>query len=85
METALPPGEFVEELWGYAREVPMMEHPWFSGIIDHRWTREQILLGEVQHYLRVRTNPIYFGYIATNAVAEMQYPLMGVVLENFME
>lgn len=85
MAIALPPGEFVEELWSYAREVPMMEHPWFRGIIDHRWTREQILLGEVQHYLRVRTNPIYFGYIATNAVAEMQYPLMGVVLENFME
>lgn len=77
--------EFVEELWGYAREVPMMEHPWFKGIIEHRWTREQIILGEVQHYLRVRTNPIFFGYIAINAVSEKQYGLMEVVLENFME
>lgn len=79
------PDDFIEELWGYAKEVPMIEHPWFAGIIQHRWTREQVLLGEVQHYLRVRTNPIYFGYIATNAVAEKQYQLMDVVLENFME
>src|SRR6476646_1009349 len=31
------------------------QHPWFDGIIKHRWTKEQIILGEVQHYLRVRT------------------------------
>jgi pyrroloquinoline quinone (PQQ) biosynthesis protein C len=77
--------EFIAELWGYAHEVPMGEHPWFQGILTHRWTREQIILGEVQHYLRVRTNPIFFGYIAVNAVAEKQHGLMEVVLENFME
>jgi len=77
--------EFIAELWGYARELPMGEHPWFQGILQHRWTREQIILGEVQHYLRVRTNPIFFGYIAVNAVTEKQYGLMEVVLENFME
>lgn len=76
---------FIAELWGYAKEVPMGEHPWFQGILQHRWTRQQIILGEVQHYLRVRTNPIFFGYIAVNAVAEKQYGLMEVVLENFME
>ena len=79
------PDEFIDELWGYANEVPMIEHPWFAGIIQHRWTHEQIILGEVQHYLRVRTNPIYFGYIAVNAVSDKQYDLMDVVLENFME
>jgi len=77
--------EFVDELWGYANEVPMVEHPWFKGIVEHRWTREQIVLGEVQHYLRVRTNPIYFGYIAVNAVSNREQGLMDVVLENFME
>lgn len=76
---------FIEELWSYARQVPMMEHPWFKGIIEHRWSREQIILGEVQHYLRVRTNPIFFGYIAVNAVEAKQYGVMEVVLENFME
>ncbi len=83
--SALPPDAFIDELWSYANEIPMLEHPWFKGIIEHRWTREQIVLGEVQHYLRVRTNPIYFGYIAVNAVADKQYELMGTVLENFME
>lgn len=83
--SALPPDEFITELWGYANEVPMLEHPWFKGIIEHRWTREQIVLGEVQHYLRVRTNPIFFGYIAINAVHEKNYGLMDTVLENFME
>src|SRR6266536_202389 len=81
----MSPDEFVDELWGYAAEVPMEQHPWFDGIIKHRWTREQIIQGEVQHYLRVRTNPIFFGYIAVNAVQEKNYGLMEVVLENFME
>jgi len=77
--------QFIEELWGYAAEVPMEQHPWFDGIIKHRWTREQIILGEVQHYLRVRTNPIFFGYMAINAVAAKEYSVMDTVLENFME
>jgi pyrroloquinoline quinone (PQQ) biosynthesis protein C len=76
---------FIEELWGYAREVPMVEHPWFQGILQHRWSREQIILGEVQHYLRIRTNPIFFGYMAINAVSDKNYELMQTILENFME
>ena len=81
----VPPDALIDELWAIARQVPMIEHPWFRGIIEHRWTREQIVLGEVQHYLRVRTNPIFFGYIAINAVQEKNYGLMEVVLDNFME
>src|SRR5215470_13336537 len=81
----LSPDALIEELWGIARQVPMIEHPWFRGIIEHRWTRDQIILGEIQHYLRVRTNPIFFGYIAINAVQEKNYGLMDVVLDNFME
>jgi pyrroloquinoline quinone (PQQ) biosynthesis protein C len=77
--------EFLAELWAYANEIPMDQHPWFAGIIQHRWTREEIILGEVQHYLRVRTNPIFFGYIAVNAVNEKNYALMDVVLDNFVE
>ena len=77
--------EFIEELWGYAGEVPMEKHPWFDGIIKHRWSKEQIILGEVQHYLRVRTNPIFFGHMAINAVSAKEYAVMATVLENFME
>ena len=85
MAGPMSPDEFVSELWGYAKEVPLEEHPWFQGILRHDWSRSQIILGEIQHYLRVRTNPIFFGYIAINAVADKQYELMEVVLENFME
>ena len=81
----LSPDAFIDELWAIARQVPMIEHPWFRGIIEHRWSREHLVLGEVQHYLRVRTNPIFFGYIAINAVQEKNYALMDVVLDNFME
>jgi pyrroloquinoline quinone (PQQ) biosynthesis protein C len=77
--------DFISELWGYAHEVPMEQHPWFQGILRHRWSRKQIILGEVQHYLRIRTNPIFFGYMAVNAVADKNYELMQAVLENFME
>ena len=74
----ISPDQFIDELWDYANQVPMVEHPWFKGIVDHRWTRGQIVLGEVQHYLRVRTNPIYFGYMAVNAVANLiLIPLWG--------
>jgi pyrroloquinoline quinone (PQQ) biosynthesis protein C len=79
------PDALIAELWSYANQAPMIQHPWFHGIIEHRWSREQIVLGEVQHYLRVRTNPIFFGYIAINAVQDKQYGLMEVVLDNFME
>src|SRR5437016_12220175 len=68
-----------------ARELFMPDHPWFKGIVEHRWTREQIVLGEIQHYLRVRTNPIFFGYIVTNVASERNYALMDIVMENFMD
>ena len=77
--------QFIDELWSYTAEVPMELHPWFDGIIKHRWTKEQIVLGEVQHYLRVRTNPIFFGYMAINAVSAKEYTVMETVMENFME
>jgi len=81
----MTPDEFIDELWGYAAEVPMERHPWFAGIIEHRWSREQIILGEVQHYLRVRTNPIFFGYMAVNAVSAKEYAVMHTLLENLLE
>ena len=81
----LAPDALIADLWSIANQVPMIQHPWFQGIIQHRWTPEQIILGEVQHYLRVRNNPVFFGYIAINAVQDKQYGLMDVVLDNFME
>jgi hypothetical protein len=86
MATALKSADaFIEELWGYANEVPMAEHPWFKGIVEHRWTREQIVLGEIQHYLRVRTNIIHWGYIMINAAQERMTDILATVMENFME
>jgi len=82
---AKAPNAFVAELWEIANGLFMPDHPWFRGIVDHRWTRDQIILGEIQHYLRVRTNPIFFGYIVTNVASERNYALMDVVMENFME
>ena len=77
--------DFIAELWEYALRAPMREHPWFQGIAQHRWTREEIIVGEVQHYLRVRQNPVYFGYIAVNAAIERQPGLTEVVLQNYIE
>ena len=79
------PDDFIAELWDYALQVPMRDHPWFQGIAQHRWTREEIIQGEVQHYLRVRQNPVYFGYIAVNAAIERVPGLSEVVLENCLE
>lgn len=82
---AKKPDDFIAEQWDYALQVPMREHPWFQGIAQHRWTREEIVIGEVQHYLRVRQNPVYFGYIAVNAATERVPGLTEVVLENYLE
>ena len=82
---AKDPDAFIDELWGYAHALEMREHPWFKGVREHRWTREQIVRAEMQHYLRVRCNPIFFGYIVTNVVSEANYELMPIVMENFME
>jgi pyrroloquinoline quinone (PQQ) biosynthesis protein C len=85
MSQVKSPDAFINELWSYADEVPMEQHPWFHGIIHHFWTAEQIILGEIQHYQRVRTNAIHWGYILINAVAERRYELMDVIMANFME
>ena len=85
MTDLMAPEEFMAEMWGYANEVPMEQHPWFDGILTHRWTPEQIILGEIQHYHRVRTNPIHWGYILINAVSEKRYEHMDAVLDNFAE
>lgn len=82
---AKDPDAFIDELWSYARALEMREHPWFKGVREHRWTREQIVRAEMQHYLRVRCNPIFFGYIVTNVVSEVNYELLPIVMENFME
>lgn len=82
---AKDPDAFIEELWGYARALEMKEHPWFKGVREQRWTREQIVRAEMQHYLRVRMNPVFFGYIVTNVVSERDHDLMPIVMENFME
>ena len=79
------PEDFIAELWEYALQVPMREHPWFQGIVNHRWTREEIVIGEVQHFLRVRQNPVYFGYMAVNAAIERQPGLSDVVMLNYLE
>jgi len=79
------PDDFIAELWDYAYQVPMREHPWFQGIVQHRWTRDEIVVGEVQHYLRVRQNPVYFGYMAVNAAIERQPGLSDVVMLNYLE
>jgi pyrroloquinoline quinone (PQQ) biosynthesis protein C len=79
------PDAFVEELWDYTRTIAMAEHPWFKGIVEHRWSKEQIVQGEVQHYLRIRGNAIFFSHIAIRAAEDRQYGLMNVLLENIVE
>ncbi len=79
------PEAFIDGLWAYARTIPMGEHPWFKGIIEHRWTKEQIVQGEIQHYLRIRGNAIFFSHIAIHAAEDHQYGLMNVLLENIVE
>ena len=38
----MSPDDFIDELWSYANEVPMVQHPWFDGIITHEFPLDRI-------------------------------------------
>lgn len=61
---------------------PSIEHPWFQGIITGTYTEEQILAGEIQHYLRGRQNFKIFGLIAMNAKDENDEELIELTFAN---
>lgn len=67
------------------KEIPMLQHPWFRGIIDHQFTKEQIIAGEFQHYLRVRRNAEIFGAVVINASNEGDYETLEVARENYKD
>ena len=65
--------------------LPMIQHPWFRGIIDHQFTKEQIIAGEFQHYLRVRRNAEIFGAVVINAANEGDYEALEIARENYKD
>ena len=66
-------------------ELPMIQHPWFKGIIDHKLTKEQIIAGEFQHYLRVRRNAEIFGSIVINLANEGDYEALEIARSNYKD
>ncbi len=67
------------------KELPMINHPWFRGIIDHQLTKDQIIAGEFQHYLRVRRNAEIFGAVVINAANEGDYETLEIARENYKD
>lgn len=63
----------------------MIKHPWFRGIIEHQFTKEQIIAGEFQHYLRVRRNAEIFGAVVINAANEGDYETMEIARANYKD
>jgi pyrroloquinoline quinone (PQQ) biosynthesis protein C len=68
-----------------SREIPMIENPWFQGIVNGVFERNQIIKGELQHYLRVRHNAEIFGSIVSNAIREEDEGSLWVALENYKD
>lgn len=81
----LEPQELRSELWGLAHEVASLSHPWFRSVIDKRITREQVIQGEIQHFLRVMHNKDFFGAILENAKREGDQEIIKVAQENYDE
>ena len=76
---------FRQDLLDLAEQVPFLSHPWFQEVIHHRLKREQIILGEQQHYLRVRRNADIFGPIVTCAAREGDYETFDIARSNFKD
>ncbi len=76
---------FREKLFSIIDTLPMIDHPWFRSIIDRKLTREQIILGEFQHYLRVRRNAEIFGSIVINASNEGDYEALEIARTNYKD
>ena len=66
-EKLLTPDELRDDLWSIANKVASINHSWFRGIIDRTLSREQVIAGEIQHFLRVMVNKDFFGAIVENA------------------
>lgn len=62
-----------------------MQHPWFQGILTGELTREQILAGEQQHYLRGRLNGRIFGAILQAAFDGEDDEVVDFALANYAE
>jgi pyrroloquinoline quinone (PQQ) biosynthesis protein C len=76
---------FKLKLMALIDELPMLKHPWFQGIINHQFTKEQIIAGEFQHYLRVRRNAEIFGAVVINAANEGDYETLEIARKNYKD
>jgi len=76
---------FKNELLYLTRNIPMIKHPWFQGIITGKFTKDQIIKGELQHYLRVRRNNEIFGAIVAKASQDLDYEALEISLENYKD
>ncbi len=76
---------FRAKLWRIAARKASKAHPWFSLIIDRKLTREQVIAGEMQHYLRVLKNEDFYRSILKNAEAEGDERVINVARANYEE
>ena len=65
--------------------IQFINNPWFQAIFNHDFTREQILTGEIQHYLRVRTNSRFLGNLVASAEEQWDYATFEVARENYRD
>ena len=76
---------FEKQLFELMKKIPFIQHPWFQDIINGKLTKEQIIEGEKQHYLRVRLNAEIFGPVVANSAREGDYKTFNIARLNFGE
>ncbi len=75
----------IEEFKAVAASLPAIEHPWFQGVINGEFTKQQLVAGEEQHYLRGRLNHKIFGAILAKATEEGDPDVIAVARDNHDE
>ena len=77
--------QLIEEFKGYVMPTPALQHPWFQGIIKGEFSRDEIIRGEQQHYLRNRLNAVSHAAIVARATLEGDDDVIASAIENFRE
>ncbi|MCI0720398.1 MAG: iron-containing redox enzyme family protein [Acidobacteria bacterium] len=81
----LSPPVLRDFLWQVALQMRSGGHPWFRGGIERSLSREQVVLGELQHFLRVLRNHEFYGSILRRAQEAGDRDVIQIAQQNYDE
>ncbi len=76
---------FKDKLHKISTKNQFANSPWFKAIFNGDLTKEQIIRGEIQHYLRVRSNSRFLGNLVASAEEQWDHKTFEIARENYKD